>query len=133
MKKIKQALLLGALTLCGTSAVFYKRNVRMPLKEYTRFALQMAVLDDEICRNELEGNRIGGEAIVFPPKTDSVPYRYHLFLNMNRKKSRRCLQSEMAAMEKRLEESLQFRDMPKTDLDITFKASGLRKGNQETP
>ena len=40
----------------------------MPLKEYTRRALYMALLDDEICRNELEGNIIGGEEIRFPPR-----------------------------------------------------------------
>lgn len=39
-------------------------------------ALYMALLDDEICRNELEGNIIGGEEIRFPPKAESLHYRY---------------------------------------------------------
>lgn len=60
--------------------------IRMPLKEFTRYALYMAVLDDEICRNELEGNQIGDEVITFPPKEETLQYRYHLFLQMNLRK-----------------------------------------------
>lgn len=120
MKRGNQALLWGALAVCGVGAVYYKRNFRMPLKEYTRIALQMAVLDDEICRNELEGNRMSGEIIVFPPKTDSLPYRYHLFLNLNRKKSRRALREEVSSMEKRLQKSQKFHDRPKTDFELSF-------------
>ena len=45
---------------------------RMPFKEFTRYALYMAVMDDEICRNELEGNDLGGVRIEFPDKMDSL-------------------------------------------------------------
>ena len=50
---------------------------RIPLEEYTRYALYMAVMDDEICRNELEGNWIDGKEITFPPKMESLQQRYH--------------------------------------------------------
>ena len=44
----------------------------MSLKEFSRYALCMAVIDDEICRNELEGNQIGDEVITFPPKKETL-------------------------------------------------------------
>lgn len=86
----------------------------------TRYALYMAVLDDEICRNELEGNRIGDEVITFPPKEESLQYRYHLFLELNRTKDRRQLQQEIADLEQRLQESRQYRDQPKERLEVEF-------------
>lgn len=35
----------------------------------------MAVMDDEICRNELEGNQIGNEVIIFPLKLETLQER----------------------------------------------------------
>ena len=55
MKKKKSILLWGALAACAGGVLCFRRSIRMPLKEYTRYALLMAVLDDEICRNELQG------------------------------------------------------------------------------
>ena len=101
----RKILFLGALAACAGSFLYYKRNIRMPLKTYTRRALQMAVLDDAICRRELEGNSMGGHTITFPPETETLPHRYHLFLSMNRKKSRIALQAELARMEQRLREA----------------------------
>lgn len=92
--------------------------IRMPLKEFTRYALYMAVMDDEICRNELEGNQLGDQVITFPPKEETLEYRYHLFLQMNRTKSRRQIQKEIADMEQRLQESLQYIDQPKEQLEV---------------
>ena len=91
----------------------------MPLKEYTRRALYMALLDDEICRNELEGNIIGGEEIRFPPKAESLHYRYRLYLSMNRGKNCRTLQIETARMERRLEESRQYLNRPQEELTVS--------------
>ena len=91
MKREHKAAVLGALALGAGAAVRWRWRYRMPLKEFTRYALYMAVLDDEICRNELEGNRIGEETIVFPPKPETLQDRYHMFLQMNRKKSRNPL------------------------------------------
>ena len=92
--------------------------IRMPLKEFTRYALYMAVMDDEICRNELEGNQIGDAVIRFPHKAETLQGRYHLFLQINRKKSRRQLQAEIVEMEQRLQESRQYIGQPKEQLEV---------------
>ncbi len=52
--------------------------IRMPLKEFARYALYMAVMDVEICRNELKGNQIGDTVIAFPPREESLQEQYHL-------------------------------------------------------
>ena len=121
MRKITKVAITGMATACASAAACYCWNFRMPLKEYTRYALYMATLDDEICRNELEGNTIQGEPIVFPPKEESLQYRYHLFLGMNRKKSRKAIQSEIKQMEQRLEESKQYLGEPKIDLEVDLQ------------
>lgn len=90
----------------------------MPLKEFTRYALYMAVMDDEICRNELEGNQIGDQVITFAPRAEALQERYHLFLEMNRAKSRRQIQEEIAEMEQRLRESRQYIGQPKERLEV---------------
>lgn len=84
MKTSHKIAALGSLTAVAGAAACWKWMIRMPLKEFTRYALYMAALDDEICRNELEGNQIGGEVITFPPKAETLQERYQLFLQMNR-------------------------------------------------
>lgn len=108
---------LGSLAAVA-SAACWKWMIRMPLKEFTRYALYMAVMDDEICRNELEGNQIRDEVITFPPKEETLQDRYHLFLQMNRTKSRRQIQEEIADMEQRIKESRQYIDQPKEQLEV---------------
>lgn len=109
---------LGGLAAVAGAAICWRRMIRMPLREFTRCALYMAVMDDEICRNELEGNQIGGEVITFPPKAETLQERYQLFLQMNRAKSRRQLQKEVAEMERRLQESRQYTDKPEEQLEV---------------
>lgn len=109
---------LGSLVAVAGAAACWKWMIRMPLKEFTRYALYMAVMDDEICRNELEGNQLGDQVITFPPKEETLEYRYHLFLQMNRTKSRRQIQKEIADMEQRLQESLQYIGQPKEQLEV---------------
>ena len=123
----RKILFLGALAACAGNFLYYKRNIRMPLKTYTRRALQMAVLDDAICRRELEGNSIGGHAITFPPETETLPHRYHLFLSMNRKKSRRQLREEIAGMEERLRESRQYIGKPGEQLEVEIRRNPRKK------
>ena len=108
MKTGHKIMALGCLSLVVGFAARWRWVIRMPLKEFTRYALYMAVMDDEICRNELEGNQIGDEVIAFPPKAATLQERYHLFLQMNRAKSRQQIQKEIAAMELRLQESQQY-------------------------
>ena len=117
MKKGCKIMLAGGLAV-AVSAACWRWKIRMPLREFTRYALYMAVLDDEICRNELEGNQIGDEVITFPPKEETLQYRYHLFLQMNRTKSRQQIRKEIADMEQRLQESRQYIGQPKEQLEV---------------
>lgn len=120
MKKGCKIALVGGLVVVVGAVAYWKWMIRMPLKEFTRCALYMAVMDDEICRNELEGNRIGDEVITLPPKEESLQYRYHLFLQMNRTKSRSQLRQEITDMEQRLQESRQYIGQPKEQLEVEF-------------
>lgn len=120
MKPYYKAAILGCLTAGAGVAAYRCRMIRMSLKEFTRYALYMAVMDDEICRNELEGNRIGEEIIKFPPKPETLQERYHFYLQANRKRSRRQIQGEIAAMKQRLQESRQYTGQPKQRLEIPF-------------
>ena len=99
MKHSYKAVVWGAVVVAALMlALFlgYRLHYRMPLKEYTANALYMAVLDDEICRRELDG------ITEFPSKKESLQYKYHLFLEMNRKKSRKDIEREIQELEKRL-------------------------------
>ena len=92
MPKInKIALAITSISLA--SYAYYKLKYRMPLKEYTRYALYMATLDDEICRYELK------DITIFPDKSESLQYRYHLFLELNRYKKRGEILEEIAKLE----------------------------------
>lgn len=124
MKKGCKIALVGSLAVVVGAVACWKWMIRMPLKEFTRCALYMAVMDDEICRNELEGNRIGDEVITFPPKEETLQYRYHLFLQMNRAKDREQIQQEIADMEQRLQESRQYIGQPKQQLEVEFAGQG---------
>lgn len=120
MKKGCKIALVGSLAAAVGIAACWRWMIRMPLGEFTRYALYMAVMDDEICRNELEGNQIGDEVIAFAPRAETLQERYHLFLELNRTKSRQQLQQEIAYMEQRLQESRQYRDQPKEQLEVEF-------------
>lgn len=120
MKKSHQIAALGCLAAAAGVGACWRRSIRMPLREFTRSALYMAVMDDEICRNELAGNKIGDTVITFPPKAETLQERYHLFLQMNRTKSRRQLRAEIAEMEQRLRESRQYISQSKEPLEVEF-------------
>lgn len=120
MKKGCKIALVGSLAAAVGIAACWRWMIRMPLGEFTRYALYMAVMDDEICRNELEGNQIGDEVISFAPRAETLQERYHLFLELNQAKSRQQLQQEIAYMEQRLQESRQYRDQPKEQLEVEF-------------
>lgn len=118
MRTSHKIMVLGGLAAVVSTAACWRWAIRMPLKEFTRYALYMAVMDDEICRNELEGTEIGDAVITFPPKAETLQDRYHLFLKMNRAKSRRQIQQEIAGMQQRLQESRQFVGQPKVHLEV---------------
>ena len=118
MKKGCKIALVGGLAVAVSAAACWRWMIRMPVKEFTRYALYMAVMDDEICWNELEGNQIGDEVITFPPKEEPLQDRYHLFLRINRTKSHRQIQEKIAEMDKRLQESRQYIGQPKEQLEV---------------
>ena len=120
MKKGYTIALAGGLAVAVSAAVCWRWKIRMPFKEFTRYALYMAVMDDEICRNELEGNQVGDQVITFAPRAETLQERYHLFLEMNRTRSRQQLQQEIADMEQRLWESRQYIGQPKKRLEVEF-------------
>ena len=120
MNTHQKAAILGCLAVATGTLVWKRRTFRMPFKEFTRYALYMAVMDDEICRNELEGNDLGGVRIEFPDKMDSLQMRYHLFLQMNQKKSRQQILDEIAAMEQRLQDSRQYIGQPSVNLSAAI-------------
>ena len=72
-KKSRRFLLtaMGATALGGIVAA-YSLLPKMPLKKYTEACLYLAVMDDEISRNELEGSIINGKRIIFPPKKETL-------------------------------------------------------------
>lgn len=120
MKTGYKIAILGSLAAASGAAACWRWMIRMPLKEFTRYALYLAAMDDEICRNELEGNQIGTGVITFPPKSETLQQRYHLFLQMNRTKSRRQIQADIADMEQRLQQSRQYIHAPKEQLEVEF-------------
>ena len=101
--------IIGGISLCiGGAILAYYKLPRVPLKEYTKICQYLAVMDDEICRNELDGNYIENEKIVFPSKRDSLQYKYHLFLETYKRFSLQELEEEFSKFEKKLEESRQY-------------------------
>lgn len=124
MKKGCKIALVGGLAVAVASAACWRRMIRMPLGEFTRYALYMAVMDDEICRNELEGNRIGDQVISFAPRAETLQERYHLFLELNRTKDREQIQQEIADMEQRLQESRQYASQSGEQLEVEFAEQG---------
>lgn len=126
MRKDCNIALVGGLAVAVGAAACWKWMIRMPLGEFTRYALYMAVMDDEICRNELEGNQIGDQVISFAPRAETLQERYHLFLELNRAKDRRQLQQEISYMEQRLRESRQYAGQPREHLEVEFADQGSR-------
>lgn len=126
MKRGHKIAALGCLAAVAGTAAYWRWMIRMPLREFTRYALYMAVMDDEICRNELEGNQIGDEVITFPPKAETLQERYHLFLQMNRTKSRHQIQEEVFEMEQRLQESRQYIGQPPQHLEVEIVGESSR-------
>lgn len=108
LNKVTYCIVGMSLIFVSIGIVYYKVNYKVPLKEYTKYALYMAVLDDEICRNELEGIDIDGKEVVFPEKKESLQYRYHLFLEMNKGKTKKQIEDEVKQLEIRLQESRNY-------------------------
>lgn len=105
-KQVHFALFGAGTALLATSAILcYRLRNHVPRKDYRAACLYLAVMDDEICRNELEGTQHAGRELVFPPKIESLPYRYRLFLAMNKGMTRADLDAQIQVHERRLARS----------------------------
>ncbi|MDO4792799.1 MAG: hypothetical protein Q3993_01355 [Filifactor alocis] len=89
--------LIGVLGSCLVSKLQSKLR-----EEYERDCLYMAVMDDEICRNELAGMRINGREVEFPPRSESLHYRLELWRELNKDLSKKQRQKEIEEMQERL-------------------------------
>ncbi len=116
-KNISLAVGVGSI-IAGIGYAYYKFIPKMSLEKYTEACLYIAVMDDEICRNELQGNYIDGKEIQFLPKRESLKYRYDFFLNMYKTYSKRKLEKEIVKFEKRLVESKKYIGMEKEEFSI---------------
>lgn len=114
--------IINAIGICigGVALVYYKLP-SVSWKKYTKICLYLAVMDDEICRNELEGNHVGNKRIVFPPRRDSLQYRYHLFLKTYKQLSLQQLEEEISKFEKRLEESREYINEGNVELQVELQ------------
>lgn len=113
---IKIYVLIVCLVLVGI--LCKKLLPKVNIKKYTQICLYIAVMDDEIARNELDGNFIGEKEIKFPPKIESLQYRYHMFLKLYKEYTIEELENEILIHEERLEESKQFIGMEKQRIDV---------------
>lgn len=114
--------IISAIGICiGGVALAYCKLPSVSWKKYTKICLYLAVMDDEICRNELEGNHVGNKRIVFPPRRDSLQYRYHLFLKTYKRLSLQQLEEEISKFEKRLEESREYINEGNVELQVELQ------------
>lgn len=99
----------SAMVLLGmgtaTTGVFCYCKRRKKLRsEFQQICFYMAVLDDEICREELDGMVIGKKTISFPPRRETLYHRYRVFEQMYWDLSKEELETHVAQLEKRLAE-----------------------------
>lgn len=117
MKKSGRVLLISLGCFAGGSALWIRKKKK---REIEKWALFFAVMDDEICRNELEGNFVNGRPIVFGEKKDSLYDRYQYFLELLQHKSKAWCQREEKRLKKRLATSRQYAKKPKETLQLVL-------------
>lgn len=125
MQNNKKVILFSIAGIAFTGAVCAVRKCfpKVSMKKYTQACLYMAVLDDEIARNELEGNLVVGRELIFPPRQESLQFRYQLFLNQYRRSSPRQLDEAIQSLEGRLSESRQYVGQPERELNVMWADS----------
>lgn len=120
--KNKKTIITITLAGLGMAAFLYKNNMpKIPIKEYKLLCLELAEIDDQIARNELEGNTINRNSIVFPPKDKSIKNRYKIFFDMYKKYSREELKEEKKKLLDRLEISKQYKNDESEDLELVIE------------
>lgn len=100
---------------------FWKRKKQIPLWEFKKICMEMAKMDDEISRNELEGNYLQGKEITFPPQKESIKFRYDFFCEIYKKYSRKKLEEEKLRLENRLKESQAYKEQVPQDLEFLIE------------
>ncbi len=119
MKNIKIIITNAFSKLSILAAYLYKRNIaKISWKEYKLCCLELAEIDDQIARNELDGNIVNGKKIIIPPKNESIKYRYLLFIDMYKKYSREEIEQEKKNLLTRLEESKQYKNEKSVELEV---------------
>lgn len=94
-------MLLGGLAT-ATALALLRLHPRMGISSYTECCRYLAILDEEIARRLLEGQSVGGKAIVFPTRRASLAYRYSLHLGLHRHDTKAQLEREIRRYEQRL-------------------------------
>ena len=97
----------------GLGIRYYKRNYKVPLKEYTASCLYIAVMDDEIARLRFEKQVMNGKKVEFPSRIESLQYRYHLHLQLQKGKTRHELNQEISTYEALLKEEIRYKEKEK--------------------
>ncbi len=95
----------AALSLLGASFVYIGKKYLIYPNDYDKACIYMAVLDDEIARMELEGKVINGRAIKFPPRQETLYFKFTMFKDINRHLSRMELKHKIELLEARYEKS----------------------------
>ena len=96
----------AALVVCGTAAVSAMSKLRELKKKneeenFERDCMYMAYMDDEVGRREWNGKQINGDTIKFPPKRESLYYRYQLFKEMFTGSSPKEREKELRKLEQK--------------------------------
>lgn len=100
---IGASVLLGASALTAAVVMMFKKRDKIVTEDsFQKDCIYLAALDDEICRREWNGKKINGDVINFPPKRESLYYRYQLFSEMFAGYSRKELDKEIKKFEQRL-------------------------------
>lgn len=95
----------SALGLAGTSLVFIIKKYVSYANEYDKTCLYMAALDDEIARMELDGSVINGRKIKFPPRQETLYYKFTMFKEINKHLNPAEMKKKIELLEARYEKS----------------------------
>lgn len=112
--KVKITILGISILSLGATIIAKKLLPKVPLRKYTKNCLYIAIMDDEIARNNFEGKKIEkGDTIIFPDRRETLMYRYRLHLELYKKYTEEELEKEIKLYERLLVESRE----PKEETD----------------
>ena len=70
-------------------------------------------MDDEIARLRFENQVMNGKKVEFPSRIESLQYRYHLHLQLQKGKTRHELNQEISTYEALLKEEIRYKEKEK--------------------